>query len=102
MARLNPFDGYLKPTKSRFSRSQKTVEKTVKPLETGGNVQTSANELKQGKTATAASQGHRASAGGRMGLPKKARGAGLSPASPNWQSTFDTLIHHQQGSCVFL
>ena len=55
MARLNPFEGYVKPTKSRFSRSQKTVEKTVKPLETGGNVQTSVKDNEHGVTATAAS-----------------------------------------------
>jgi hypothetical protein len=66
--------------RSQYSRAQKTVEKTVKQLETGGKFQTSVKDNENGVTATAASQGHRASAGGHMGMPQKERGAGLSPA----------------------
>jgi hypothetical protein len=55
MANINPFDDYVEPTKSRFSRSQKTVEKTVKQLEADGNFQTSVKDNEHGVTATAAS-----------------------------------------------
>jgi hypothetical protein len=83
MARLNPFEGYVKPTKSRFSRSQKTVVKTVKPLETGGNARTSVKDNEQGEMATAASQGIRAGRGVTALFPKK-KGAQVCRLRPSY------------------
>jgi hypothetical protein len=78
--------------RSQFSGSQKTVEKTVKQLETGGNAQTSAKDNEQGVRATAASQGHRAGGEGNMSTPKKERGAGLSPAPPASGTTLPSAL----------
>jgi hypothetical protein len=69
--------------RSQYSRAQKTVEKTVKQLETGGKFQTSVKDNENGVTATAASQGHRANAGGRMGMPQKRKGRRSVACAPH-------------------
>jgi hypothetical protein len=77
----NPPNFLSGPTRSRLSRSQKTVEVTVKRMKNAEKSGTGANNHEQDKAAHAAWQGRRAGGEGRSNRPEKERGAGLSPAS---------------------